>query len=63
MTTTAASKWLTQEEAADYLGVSIPTIKNYRSKGLPFYKVGSLVRLKREEIDAWVENGRQVWAD
>lgn len=47
-------RWLSQQEAADYLGVSARTIRNYISRGaltgrrLPGSR---LVRLDRHELD------------
>ncbi|XKE45718.1 helix-turn-helix domain-containing protein [Halomonas organivorans] len=48
---------LTPEETALYLGVSSRTLATWRSTGrhnLPFIKVGSRVRYKRGDLEAWV---------
>lgn len=47
--------WLSQAEAAEYLGVTDRTIRNYIARGdLPGYRVrGSrLVRLRLSDVDA-----------
>jgi excisionase family DNA binding protein len=52
--------WLTIEEAASYLKLSVPTIRKYITAGkLPSYKQGRLIRLKRPELDAFLESGRR----
>ncbi|MCB2226207.1 MAG: helix-turn-helix domain-containing protein [Desulfarculaceae bacterium] len=47
--------------AADYLGLSRRTLENlrYRGGGPRFIKLGSAVRYRREDLDAWVEAGLQ----
>lgn len=54
-TTTRTSTWVGQHEAAEYLGVSERTIRNYIARGdLPGHRVkGSrLVRIRRADLDA-----------
>jgi len=54
-TGTLARRWLSQAEAADYIGVSDRTIRNYISRGvLAGHRVrGSrLVRIDRAELDS-----------
>lgn len=49
------SQWLTQREAADYIGVTDRTIRNYIARGdLPAWRVrGSrLIRIDRADLDA-----------
>lgn len=49
---------MTEQEAADYLGVSPGTLSVWRSTGryaLPFQKVGRLVRYQLADLDAWLE--------
>lgn len=49
------SDWLSQQDAASYLGVTDRTIRNYISRGeLPAHRVrGSrLVRVRRRDVDA-----------
>jgi len=50
-----ARRWLTQKEAAEYLGCTDKTIRNYISQGrLTGYKVSGLrtVRIDVHDIDA-----------
>lgn len=50
------TRWYTIPEAADYLGVSEPTIYRWMKKGLlSFYKVGGSTRFTQEGLDAVVE--------
>lgn len=51
--------WLTQNEAAKYLGVSPKTISRLRESGrLSYYRLERLVLLKKSDIDRMVELGR-----
>ena len=47
---------LTTEQAADYLGVKPRTLESWRLKGigLPFVKVGRLVRYLQTTLDDWL---------
>jgi len=48
--------WFTVREAADYLGVSQPTIFRWMKDGLiSFYKIGGSTRFSKEGLDALVE--------
>lgn len=59
MTELQTKKWLTVEEAADYLGLKKSTIYAYiHERKLPYYKRGHVVRFKVEELDAWIEASR-----
>lgn len=55
------SKWMTQEDVAKYLRVSIATVFRYKRnpvRPMPFHKVGksgaSTIRIYRDELDAWL---------
>ena len=51
--------WLTQAEAAAYLGISPKTISRLRESGrLSFYRLDRLVLIKKSDIDRMVEQGR-----
>jgi excisionase family DNA binding protein len=54
--TTSDAEWFSIQQAADYLGVSQPTIFRWMKQGLlSFYKVGGATRFSREGLDAVVE--------
>lgn len=49
-------RWYTVREAAEYLGISQPTIFRWMKEGvLSFYKVGGSTRFTQEGLDAVVE--------
>jgi excisionase family DNA binding protein len=46
-------------ELAEYLGISLATVRKWRflKKGPPFLKLeGSLVRYRKSEVDAWLDS-------
>ncbi|HEO8421710.1 DNA-binding protein [Niallia circulans] len=48
---------LTIKEAADYLKVSVPTIRNMiSSKEIPFFQRGQIIRLNRWDVQKWLRN-------
>lgn len=56
MTQTQKKDWFTVEEAAGYLGVSVPTVFRWMKAGtLSFYKMGGATRFSKEGLDAVVE--------
>lgn len=48
---------LTVEELADYLGVSVATLYQwrYRREGPPGFRVGRHVRYRWSDIEKWIE--------
>ena len=51
-----AKEWYSVSEAAEYLGVSEPTIYRWmKDQVLSFYKVGGSTRFSREGLDAVIE--------
>lgn len=51
-------KWLTVEQAAEHLSLSVRTIRQYRATGkLPAYKVAGerALRFRVEDVDALME--------
>ena len=51
--------WITRKEAASILRVSLPTIIEWSKAGtIPCYRIGSLVRYKRSEIDGALKQMR-----
>jgi excisionase family DNA binding protein len=55
-------KLLSVTEAADFLGIKKSTLYEWIiQKKVPYYKVGRLVKFKREDLETWLkENGQQV---
>jgi len=46
-------EWITRKEVTEILGISMPTLNNWSKSGIiPGYRIGSLVRYKRSEIDS-----------
>jgi excisionase family DNA binding protein len=59
--TEPANHWLTKEEAADYLSVGFTWMKKALVEGtLPHHKFGRLVRIRREDLDAYIAEQRRV---
>ena len=53
---TSAREILTIEEAADYLRLSVFTLREkVRLRQVPFYKVGGAVRFRRSKLDRWID--------
>lgn len=56
--------WMDSREAADFLRISLATLRNLTSAGtVPFYKLGRRNRFRREELEALLlQNKRgKVW--
>jgi excisionase family DNA binding protein len=53
------NEYLTIDDLSAYLGIKPKTIYA-RVKEIPHYKVGRLIRFKREDVDAWMEKHRVV---
>ena len=51
-------KLMNTNELAEYLGIAVSTIADYRLKGIgPVYvKIGHLVRYRKADVDNWVAN-------
>lgn len=61
----ASPKYLTAQEVADHLGLSVALLSKYRQTGTgPHYYQpegpGTRVLYKLDEVEAWVESGAQV---
>lgn len=55
----AATRWLSTAEASDRLGVTLRTLYRLVDEGrLPAYKIGRVIRVKEEDIDAFIESVR-----
>ena len=52
------NRWLSADEIASHLGVSIDTIYRWiAGRGMPAHKIGRLWKFDRKEVDAWVKSG------
>ncbi len=53
-----ATNWIGSEEVPNYLGVSRKTWQSYRDKKLiPFSQIGRKIKVKRSDLDAFIESG------
>lgn len=54
-----APRWLGTQEAARYLGVTARTLYRFIDEGkLPAYRLGRVIRLKVDDLDAFLEASR-----
>lgn len=55
-------KWISIEEAADYLGIKPVTLRGWirNEKGVPAHKIGRQWKFKRSELDQWVKSGESA---
>ena len=53
--------WIGIEEAANYLGVTKETIRNWIKKtDIPAHKIGKQWKFKRSELEEWVKSGQSA---
>lgn len=51
-------RWLSVDEICKYLGVSKDTVYKWIDKhNMPAHRMGRLWKLKKEQVDAWIEAG------
>ena len=56
--TRVASPWMPPEQAAQYLSISLGTLRNWTSAHyVPFSKRGRVVRYHRDALDKWLSRG------
>lgn len=52
-------RYLTLEQAAEELGVTAQTVRLWIDDGaFPGYQLGKVIRVRRDEVEAWVERNR-----
>ena len=57
-------EFLNIDDLSEYLGMKKSTIYSLVGNGdLPHYKIGRLIRLKREDVDTWIEGHRREKID
>jgi excisionase family DNA binding protein len=53
-------KWVNVNDIADYLSVSIDTIRSWiKQDKIPCYKLGKMYKFKLSEIDDWVRSSSE----
>ena len=58
--TADSNDYLTADEAAQFLKVSLVSIHNWkRDKGLPFYRIGRSIRFKKVDLVAFTEGSKR----
>lgn len=57
-----SDNYINIEIAAEYLGVSVVTLRGWIKKynDLPAHKIGKLWKFKKSELDAWVQSGKSA---
>lgn len=45
----------TKEELAKFLKTTIRTVDRLRTEGMPFFRIGNMVRFNKEKVLAWLE--------
>jgi excisionase family DNA binding protein len=55
----AGARWVSTAEASERLGVTLRTLYRLVDEGrLPAYKIGRVIRIKEEDVDAFIESAR-----
>lgn len=53
--------WISLEEAANYMGITKDTVRNWIKKtDIPAHKIGKLWKFKRSELDDWIKSGKSA---
>ena len=52
--------WLTEQQLAEHLQVSVRHLINLRKAGLPFIQLGSTVRYDLKEVEAYLRTNRRL---
>ena len=50
-----STEWVTINELANRIKVSIKTIRNRMADGLPYHKIGGALRFDYDEVVEWVK--------
>ncbi len=56
-------KWISINEAAEYLGIKTVTLRSWIrncKEGLPAQKIGKQWKFKISELDDWVKSGKSA---
>ena len=63
MTENINDKWISIEEAAEYLGIKPVTLRGWignKKHGRPANKIGKQWKFKVSELDEWVKSGKSA---
>ena len=63
MTENINDKWISIEEAAEYLGINPVTLRGWirnNKDGIPANKIGKQWKFKVSELDEWVKSGKSA---
>lgn len=61
MTDNYNENWISITEAAEHLGVTKDSIRNWIKKtDIPAHKIGKLWKFKKSELDEWVKSGKSA---
>jgi len=52
-------EYLTIRQVADYLGIKVSNLYS-KIPEIPHYRIGRLLRFKKEDIDVWIESKRET---
>ena len=54
------NRWISIDEASEYLGVTKDTIRNWikHNKAIPAHKIGQQWKFKCSELDEWIKSGK-----
>ncbi len=66
MDTVKNEKYISLDEAADYMGIKPVTLRSWikdPEKEVPAHKIGRFWKFKRSEIDEWVNSGKSAIND
>lgn len=62
MNNNITENWIGIAEAAEHLGVTKDSIRNWIKKtDIPAHKVGKLWKFKKSELDEWVMSGKSAF--
>ena len=55
-------RWISIEEAAEFLGIKVVTLRDWikKGRGIPAHKIGKLWKFKVSELDEWVKSGESA---
>lgn len=59
-------KYISIEEAAEYIGVKPATLRGWvrnQKNDIPSHKIGRLWKFKKSEIDDWINSGKSAIED